>query len=170
MKESCELGRLMALSQRGDKSAYNILLRRTSEWLRRYYINRLPSHIVDDAIQDAIMAVHEKRHTYDPSRSYGSWLAGIARHKWIDCLRKIKKESCCELPEDVAVRGHEGGVVCKIILTDVLKAISPAQADVIRLVKLNGFSLREAAEFTGQSYAMAKVNVHRGMRRLSAVL
>ena len=40
------------------------------------------------------------------------------------------------------------------------------QADAIRLVKLQGFSVREAAAMTGQSEALIKVNIHRGLAAL----
>jgi len=38
------------------------------------YARRLPPAMVDDAIQDTLIAVHEKRHTYDPHRPFGAWL------------------------------------------------------------------------------------------------
>jgi DNA-directed RNA polymerase specialized sigma24 family protein len=46
--------------------------------------------MIDDVVQDALIALHEKRHTYDPSRPFGAWLAAIARYKWIDALRTMK--------------------------------------------------------------------------------
>ena len=30
-----------------------------------------------------LLAIHEKRHTYDPSSPFGAWLATIARYKFI---------------------------------------------------------------------------------------
>ena len=83
------LGRLMAAAQRGDKAAYRLLLDELRSWLARYYRRRLTEAHVDDAVQDALLAIHNKRHTYDPARAFAPWLAAIARYKWIDRLRAM---------------------------------------------------------------------------------
>ena len=44
--------------------------------------------------------------------------------------------------------------------------LKPAQAEVIRLVKMHGFSIEEAAAKTGQSASLVKVNIHRGIARM----
>jgi RNA polymerase sigma-70 factor (ECF subfamily) len=48
--------------------------------------------------------------------------------------------------------------------------LKPAQAEVIRLVKLDGLSIEEAAQRTGQSVALVKVNIHRGLGRLAKIV
>ncbi|MEW5688159.1 MAG: hypothetical protein AB1942_24845 [Pseudomonadota bacterium] len=55
---------LMAASMAGDTAAYRLLLVEVRQWLQRYYARRLPPAIVEDAVQDALIAVHDKRHTY----------------------------------------------------------------------------------------------------------
>src|SRR5271163_4101878 len=103
-------GAQMAAAQSGNAAVYRRLLSEISHWLRRYYVRRLPPAMVDDMIQDALLAVHEKRHTYDPSRPFGPWLAAIARYKWIDRLRAMKSAPTETLSEDVAVADHEEAV------------------------------------------------------------
>ena len=71
----CAWDVLMAAAQRGDASAYHRLLSEVAMWLRRYYARRLPPAMIDDTIQDAMIAVHKKRQTYDLSRPFGAWLA-----------------------------------------------------------------------------------------------
>ena len=56
----------MAAAQVGDASAYRTLLTELSPWLRRYYARRLPPAMTEDAVQDVLLAIHEKRHTSDP--------------------------------------------------------------------------------------------------------
>ena len=70
-------------------------------WLRRYYARRLPPSMTEDAVQDVLLAIHEKRHTYDPARPFGPWLAAIARYKWIDRLRSLKAEASEPLDENI---------------------------------------------------------------------
>ena len=48
--------------------------------------------------------------------------------------------------------------------------LKPQQAEVIRLVKLEGYSVKEASRATGQSISLVKVNIHRGLRRLANII
>lgn len=168
----------MAAAQNGDKAAYRILLDELRSWLARYYRRRLPLDMVDDAVQEALVAVHTKRHTYDPARGFGPWLAAIARYKWIDRLRTMTAHPSESLPEPSEGLVPEGlfvidagdAVVSAAVLGELLAMLKPGQAQAIRLVKLNGHSIDEAALLTGQSPALVKVNIHRGLARLAALV
>jgi RNA polymerase sigma factor (sigma-70 family) len=161
---------LMVAAQSGNAGVYRRLLTEVSAWLRRYYAKRLPFAMVDDAVQEVLLALHEKRHTYDPSQPFGPWLAAIARYKWIDRLRAMKAGSTEELSDDLAVLDHGEAVQGARSLEVLLSRLKPAQAEVIRLVKLQGLSLAEAASRSGQSVALVKVNIHRGLGRLTALV
>ena len=52
----------------------------------------------------------------------------------------------------------------------MLTTLKPAQSRVIRLVKLQGLSIEEASKATGQSATLVKVNIHRGLKRLTSLL
>ncbi len=160
----------MATAQAGDANAYHRLLTELSLWLRRYYARRLPHAMVDDAVQDTLLAVHAKRHTYDPSRPFQPWLAAIARHKWIDRLRSMKLAPTEALTDDLSVPDHGNAVMSARSLERLLAELKPAQSEAIRLVKLEGFSIEEAAARTGQSMSLVKVNIHRGLNRLTSLV
>jgi RNA polymerase sigma-70 factor (ECF subfamily) len=169
-----EWGRWMAAAQGGDQIAYRRLLGELRPWLTRYYRRRLFDSSVDDAVQDALVAIHTKRHTYDPARPFGPWIAAIARYKWVDRLRTLARRAEDALPEqetaDFAVKDGGDGVVAAVVLQDLLGRLKPAQATVIRLVKIDGLSIEEAAAATGQSESLVKVNIHRGLAKLSAMV
>ena len=160
----------MAAAQAGDTVAYRALLVALASWLRRYYLRRLPPVMTEDAVQDALLAIHEKRHTYDPSRPFGPWLAAIARYKWIDRLRARKSQATEPLDENIAVADHGEAIVAGSALHQLLDGLKPAQADVIRLVKIEGYSIVEASKATGQSVSLVKVNIHRGLEHSASVL
>jgi RNA polymerase sigma factor (sigma-70 family) len=161
---------LMAAAQGGDAAAYRRLLAEAVAWLRAYYARRLPPAMIDDAIQDTLIAVHEKRHTYDPNRPFGAWLAAIARYKWIDALRSLENARKEILDDDIAIPGHEEAITSAWSLERLLSTLKPAQSEVIRLVKLKGLSIEEASKATGQSTTLVKVNIHRGLKRLIFLL
>jgi RNA polymerase sigma factor (sigma-70 family) len=158
---------LMREAQEGDSGSYRRLLGELQPWLKRYYAHRLPPAAVDDAVQDALIAVHEKRHTYDPERPFGPWLSAIAKYKWIDRLRSLKRMATEPLGDDVSVGDHGSAVISATILEQLLAKLKPRQAEVIRLVKIHGFSVEEASIRTGQSASLVKVNIHRGLARLT---
>jgi len=165
-----EWGELMAAAQGGHGGAYRRLLGELRQWLTRYYARRVPPALVDDAVQDALIAIHDKRHTYDPARPFRPWLAAVARHKWIDRLRAMARERTDALPDDIATGGHEEAVVSATVLRELMGTLKPAQADAIRLVKLEGYSIEEASAKTGQSGSLVKVNIHRGLAKLAAIV
>ena len=161
----------MAAAQSGDDNAYNRLLAEVAAWLHCYYERRLPPSHVDDVVQEALVAIHLKRHTYEPERPFRAWMAGIARYKWIDRLRSIEHERVYPIEEvDVPIEDHESTVTSFLDVRNLLIQLKPAQAEVIRLVKLEGFSIREAAAATGQSAALVKINIHRGIARLASTI
>src|ERR1700748_1359356 len=157
---------LMAAAQKGDASRYRRLLDEVRPWLKRYFGTRLPPAMVDDAVQDTLFAVHEKRNSYDPARPFGPWMVAIARYKWIDRLRALRKSAAQPISDDIAIEDHGAAVQSATTLEKLLGELNPAQADVIRLVKVHGFSVEEASAKTGQSVSLVKVNIHRGITRM----
>ncbi len=160
----------MAAAQAGDAPAYRRLLDALRPWLQRYFARRLPPSAVEDAIQETMIAIHTKRHTYDPARPFGPWLAGIARYKWIDRLRAAARNAADELPETLSTPDHGSAVTSALALRSLMGTLKVSQSDVIRLVKLEGLSIEEAAARTGQSPSLVKVNIHRGLARLAKLV
>src|SRR5262245_41255366 len=160
---------LMVAAQGGEHHAYDQLLRELDIWLRCYYARRLPHPAADDARQDALLAIHANRHAYAPSRPFGPWVAAIARYKWVDHLRDASRFATLSLDEEMPIEDHAEAAISAIVVGDLLGQLKPAQARVIRLVKLQGVSIEMASGATGQSAALVKVNIHRGLRKLAAL-
>ncbi len=160
----------MATAQAGNGTAYRRLLGELREWLMRFYARRLPSSFVEDAVQDALISIHEKRHTYDPARPFIPWMAAIARYKWIDRLRAMERDTKEELPDSIPIGDHESAVTSAAVLDKLLSQLKPAQAQAIRLVKFQGYSVEEASARTGWSVSLIKVNIHRGLAKLASVI
>ncbi|MEL6487087.1 MAG: sigma-70 family RNA polymerase sigma factor, partial [Pseudomonadota bacterium] len=132
---------------------------------------RVPPHQIDDLVQEVLIAFFTKRATWDPARPFLPWLAAIARYRWVDHLRKVYKHDGKELMEDDAVEDSEEEVVmARVSLDRLFKKLPEKQAKVIEMVKIAGLSIREAAEKTGQSESLVKVNIHRGLKKLAALV
>ena len=160
----------MEAAQQGHGGAYRRLLAETSEWLKRYFERRLPPGDVDDAVQETLLAIHRRRHTYDPQYSFGPWLAAIAKNKWVDQLRSLSRRPADELPDEIAVGDHEASVVSSSVLAGLLDQLRPAQAQAILLVKVQGYSVEDASGEIGLSASAVKMNIHRGLARLTEII
>lgn len=123
-----------------------------------------------DISQEVLLAIHQKRHTYDPEQPFLPWVFGIARHKladwqrksfsegrWIDVRAEVDDISRPESTPDPQAEGN---------LQALLRALPAKQREVLELTKLQGLSVAETAARTGLSEANVKVLTHRGMAAL----
>ncbi len=165
------LRRLMRMSQSGDKQAYAVLLEQCGGWLARYFRQKIATDAVDDLVQETLISLHRKRASYDPSRPFLPWLAAIARYRWVDRLRQSYRHQTEVLDHhDAAEESHEEVVGARISIDRLLDLIPSPQAEVIRIVKIDGHSIADACIQTGQSEALVKVNIHRGLKKLAALI
>tara|TARA_R110001606_G_scaffold9971_1_gene42562 strand:+ start:2774 stop:3298 length:525 start_codon:yes stop_codon:yes gene_type:complete len=162
--------RLMIKAQGGDKLCYSTLLTECEKWLRRYYARKINPAAIDDLVQETLISLHRKRASYDPARAFLPWLAAIGRYRWIDSLRKIYRHEHDQLYEEMVADPQDETVTAKVSLERLLGMIPPKQAEVIGLVKIEGLSINEAAAMTGQSESLVKVNIHRGLKKLSSMV
>lgn len=163
--------RLMIATQAGDRHAYTVLLTEAQGWLRRYFNRRVPPGQADDLVQEVLMALHAKRATWDSSRAFLPWLAAIARYRWVDHLRRVYRASEDELGDyDAAGDSEEDAVLARMSLERLLVRLPDNQSLAIELVKIRGLSVTEAATRSGQSESLIKVNIHRGLKKLAALV
>jgi RNA polymerase sigma-70 factor (ECF subfamily) len=109
-----ELRALMRASLGGDAVAYRTLLSRLSANLRAYYKGKLArigrsATEAEDLMQEVLMAIHTRRHTYDPAEPLMPWVYAIARYKLIDHLRRTRA-SMVDLP--IEDRNHGARRLC----------------------------------------------------------
>lgn len=153
---------------KGDRIAYRQFLAAADMHLRRYFARRAPSADAEDLVQETLIAVHTKRATYNRDYPLMPWLNTIARYKWIDWLRRTRRAVQVELDENTADDKASAHPIAAHALTLLLKRLPARQAEVIRLVKLEGLSIAEASQASGQSESLVKVNIHRGLKKLMA--
>ena len=170
-----ELRALMMAGLDGDAASHRALLERLSSQLRAYFkgqlgrFNRSPVE-AEDLVQEALISIHTRRHTYDPSQLLTPWVYGIARYKFVDYLRRTKT-SINDLPiedaEEIAVKDDRTHVESTLDLNKLMAGLSPKVRQVIQYVKLDGLSVSEAAVRCGMSESNVKVSVYRGLKALA---
>src|SRR5262249_16260545 len=84
---------LMRAAMNGDAAAYNRVLTSLAPAIRaaaRRGLGRagLVAEDAEDIVQETLLAIHLKRHTWDPTLPLGPWVRAIARNKLIDVIRR----------------------------------------------------------------------------------
>ncbi len=129
---------------------------------------------VEDLVQESLLAVHNKRHTFDSSQPLGAWVHAIAKYKLVDFLRgRGIREALNESLEDVGELFSDSNVEAADARRDIMKLLDQLpekQRAPIVCTKLEGLSVEEAAEKTGMSESAIKVGVHRGMKKLALMV
>ncbi len=169
---------LMARAQDGDAVAYRRLLEEIAPYLRSLAAKWFRSaDEIEDAMQDALLTIHAIRHTYDPARPFGPWLAAVAKRRFIDRIRRSGRRSARETPltaEHETFPATPANSVSEMVerhaLGWALSRLPAGQRQAIELLKLKEMSLKEAAATTGLSVAALKVATHRGLKALRKLL
>lgn len=159
----------------GDEAAYREALTLAAARLRAYLRRRLAARPdeVEDLVQETLLALHLHRGTWDPSLPVAGWMLAIARHKLIDHLRRHGRREALhdpldEVGDELAAPEAEPGTGRD--LERLFQALPEAQRAAIVLTRLEGLSVLEAAQRTGASESAIKVQVHRGLKRLAALV
>ena len=185
--EELRLSRWMKLAQGGDADAYRRLLTELDAMLEKYTTRALrrasPGGDVSfarDVVQEVLLAIHAKRHTYDPALSFLPWVFGIARHKLVDCQRRQGFErrhldfefeiETVAAAEPALARAFSPDGAPSEGLYALLEKLHPRQRQVLELTKLQGLSVAEAAALAGVSEANVKVLTHRGITALRKLM
>ncbi len=169
--DEATMARLMAQSQRGDAQAYRVLLEQCQAWLTGYFRRRLPPEQLPDMVQEVLVVLHNKRASWAADRPFLPWLAAIARYRWVDHLRvHYRRNEVSTEPEDVGSELDADAMMARISLSRLMQQLPSGQATVLQLVKIDGLSITEAAQRTGQSESLVKVNIHRACQKLRMIV
>ncbi|MEO8777785.1 MAG: sigma-70 family RNA polymerase sigma factor [Rhodanobacter sp.] len=166
----------MAAAQAGDRRAYEKLLADSVALIRMIAKRQgVAFDHLDDVVQETLLTVHRVRHTYDPTRSYDTWLMAIARRRAIDALRSHGRRDRRELHDEIAVDQHPDLHDASAAtdseqrarqLHDAIRTLPAGQRQAIEQLGLRELSLSEAAELTGRHAGALKVNLHRALKAL----
>ncbi|MCS0496448.1 sigma-70 family RNA polymerase sigma factor [Ancylobacter sp. MQZ15Z-1] len=178
MEESAreeEWAALMRAALAGDAGTYRRFLQSITPYLRRLAQQSCArfgasASDAEDAVQEALLAIHLKRGTWDPARPITPWLSAIVRNKLIDMLRRagqpaVPIDNLVEvLPAGEAGSAPEAGDIERLI-----GKLKDQQRSVVRMVSLEGCSAREAATRLGMSETGVRVALHRALKSLASL-
>jgi RNA polymerase sigma-70 factor, ECF subfamily len=164
---------LMLESLAGDATAYRVFLGELTARLRFYLRRRLGSlpDEVEDLLQELLLAVHNKRHTYDPRQPLTAWVQAIARYKLVDLLRRRSRSDVLtdslDEEDQMFVAAANDAVEAQYDVAKLLHGLPDRQRLPIQYVKIEGATVADTAMRTGMSESAVKVAIHRGLKVLA---
>jgi RNA polymerase sigma-70 factor, ECF subfamily len=175
VSEETRLKALMLAGIAGDEAAHRALLREVAAGLRGFFRARLRHNPddVEDLVQETLIAIHTRRDSYDPSYPLTAWIYAIARYRMIDLIRRKKRRGISVTLDDAPEIGEPpeaDASDAKRDLSRLLAKLPEKQREAIRLVKLEGVTVKEAALQLSISESDVKVSAHRGLKALTALI
>jgi len=165
---------LMRLAISGDNTAYQRLLKAVTPVLRagaRRGLARAgqPIDQSEDVVQDILLAVHLKRHTWDANAPFAPWLFAIARNKLIDALRRRGRRVFVNIAETIPDEPAAETVSANEIST-LLETLPPRQREVLQSIAVESASIKDTAAKFAMSEGAVRVALHRALTGLTAKL
>jgi RNA polymerase sigma-70 factor, ECF subfamily len=164
----------MRAAGRGDANAYGCLLRELAPVLRgvagrgfaRY---GLGSEDVEDVVQETLLALHLKRHTWDARQPLLPWVRAIAQNKLVDSLRRrgrrlhVPLDDLSEtLADDAPMPGGHA-----VDAERMLARLEGRQRAIVQAISIEGASARQVADRLGMTEGAVRVALHRALKSLA---
>lgn len=169
----------MRAERRGDVVAYERLLKEIAVMLRRLIRSRLAKlglsvEETEDVVQEILIGLHAKRHTWDDTRPFLPWLYTITRYKFVDTARRLSREAARrvditmeEMAEIFEAPTEDPGRTT-LDIDRHLADLPQGQRQVVRALALDGATVRATAAQLHTSEGSVRVLYHRALQRLMA--
>lgn len=165
----------MIAAQKGDGRAMADVLRQITPLVRAVVRARgaaLPADMHEDVVQEVLLSVHLKRHSWDPERPIRPWLFAIARYKIVDAFRKRKAPIHLPIDDlsDILADHNADTPLADRDLAHLLGSLDQRSETLLREVALDGQSIEDTADKMGLTPGAVRTGLHRARKRLAALL
>jgi RNA polymerase sigma-70 factor (ECF subfamily) len=168
---------LMRSAMAGDSAAYHRLLKAIAPVLRagaRRGLSRAgqPVDQSEDIVQDILLAVHLKRHTWDANAPFAPWLFAIARNKLIDALRRRGRRIFVNIDDfsETLADAPPAETAPPTEVAAQLATLPARQREVLQSIAVESTSIKDTAAKLDMSEGAVRVALHRGLASLTAKL
>jgi RNA polymerase sigma-70 factor (ECF subfamily) len=172
------LKELLIQAQEGNKDSYKKFLLETTNILKSYFYQRVnDNNFIEDLIQETLISIHKALPTYDPTLPVLNWIYTIAYRRYIDFVRKdarIKKneystETFYQYSSNITYKSQEN-YENQNRIKSVLDRMSERERKIITLLKIENYSIKEAAKILNLSESALKVAAHRAYKKIKKLL
>lgn len=171
--------RLLARVATGDRDALHELYVKYYQRVLRF-IYRMTGQLepAQEGVNDVMLVVWEKAHSFTGRSKVSTWIMGIAYHKGLKILEKSKRWSNRFKSVDfqdwneplVSPSEHTDGAMMKDLLVQGLKKLSVEQRAVVELTYFHGYSYQEISEIAGCPVNTVKTRMFHARAKLRKLL
>ncbi|WP_315838887.1 sigma-70 family RNA polymerase sigma factor [Bradyrhizobium prioriisuperbiae] len=168
---------LMRSANAGDNAAYHHLLKAVTPVLRAATRRGLaragqPVDQSEDIVQEILLAVHLKKHTWDANAPFAPWLFTIARNKLIDALRRRGRRIFVNIDDFAEIIPGEQveDTLPSGEVASHLAGLPSRQRDVLQSIAVESVSIKDTAKKLAMSEGAVRVALHRGLASLASRL
>jgi RNA polymerase sigma-70 factor (ECF subfamily) len=169
-----KMAALMRAALKGDEVAYAAFLRMGADAAHRVVRHRLASYSAvspEDVVQETLLAIHLKRHTWRVGDPILPWFMSITRYKIVDACRRQRVRISVPIDDlsdvlatpDSGSEGADGRQIERAVDT-----LSEGQKKVVRAIAIEGRSIRETATALDMKETAVRVAFHRGLSAIAA--
>ncbi|HTF34596.1 MAG TPA: sigma-70 family RNA polymerase sigma factor [Myxococcota bacterium] len=163
----------MVLMQRGDATAFELLLQRYRQRLFGFLSRRTAPQRTEDLFQETWLRVVRARESFDPARRFSTWLFQIANNLCRDGARRsaLEAREQAQLQFDAAVPSGAGvaALDAKLDARQRLARLPERLREVLVLRYFEDLGEREIAEIVGVPPGTVKSRLHAAVRALRGV-
>ncbi len=149
----------------GDRGAFQRLYARYHGSVRAVALANAGWPSADDIAQDVFLRAWERLPQLRDPRRFGPWLLQIARNRCVDHHRRPR---VVDAPIERAVEAPPVAEAMEVLRA--IQALAPAYRETLAMRLVEGMSGPEIAARTGLTPRSVRVNLHRGMKKLRALL
>ena len=166
---------VLVAAQDGDEQSFEMLWRDLHPPLLRYLQVLAPGAAEDLAADTWIRVIRALSRFVGDERGFRAWVFTVARYRAIDWHRRTNRQRIESVPVELADRwaapddpvaeALEGWSTRAALA--LIGELPRTQAEVVALRVLDGLSVAEVAQITGNNTNAVRVLSHRGLRRLA---
>lgn len=165
-------GQLLAAANDGDTRAYARFLQAVTPVLRGIVQAKggsLGAGTCEDVLQEVLLAIHLKRHTWDPGAPVRPWLYAITRYKVVDAFRARGRNIDLPIDDFAEVLAADAGPdpTEAADMTKMIGMLDDRAAQIVRKIGLEGASVTETGAALKMSDGAVRVALHRALKTLA---
>lgn len=166
---------LMRAALGGDATAYARFLRAVTPVLRRVVrargLSAMGEATCEDIVQEVLLAIHLKRHTWRVEHPIRPWAYAIARHKVADAFRARGRRITVPVEDfaDSLAAPPDTDLTEARDMDRMIALLDPRAAEIVRGIGLNGDSIAQTGIRLGMTDIAVRVALHRALKRLAAL-
>ena len=166
---------LVRYARRGDRRAFDELVRRHEPRLRGFIGRRVGAQSLDDVVQETLVSAWSNLSRFQSRSTFKAWLYGIAIHKCDDYYRKRLRQQA-EIPLQDGLSGWHSpealyaAAELRETVRQILVGLPPPQREVLELYYYAELTLAEIASVLNRNPNTVKYQFYRAHARVEESL